>query len=451
MLRLKTSAIALVMLSLAASLFAQDKQEKKREWKDRAEYDLYESIVKTQDANQWLAALSNWRQQYPESEYSDVRRQLYLETYRALNKPGEAFVAAQDVLKDNPNNLVALSAIVGYIYNLVPLSSAPLTASQNADLTIAEQAAHTILDNTDTIYSKDNRPANMTDPQADQAKPALRAFAQKTLGYVALERKDNARAQAELTQALQMDPNQGQVSFWLAESILAQNKEHPESQPAALYDFARAASYSGTGSLAANDRKQVQDYLTKVYTQYHGSTEGLEKLMAQAATQALAPAGFNIKSKSDLEREKIAAEEAEAKANPMLALWKNIRQELMSDAGAAYFENSMKGALLPGGAEGVARFKGKLISMTPAARPRELVLAIENPDQADVRLKLESALPGKMEPGAEISFDGVADSYTKDPFLVTFTVERSHIEGWTGRNAPARRGSKSGAKGGALH
>ncbi|HLH39904.1 MAG TPA: hypothetical protein VKX39_12210 [Bryobacteraceae bacterium] len=451
------------MILVAVPAFAQDKpvperaaqekagdkqQEKKREWKDRAEYDLYESIVKTQDPNQWLAVLNNWKERYPESDYADVRRQLYLEAYRALNKPGEAFAAAQDVLKDNPNNLVALSAIVGYIYNLVPISSAPLSPQQSQDLAVAEQAAHTILDNTDVIYSRDNRPANMTDQEASGKKPALRVFAQKTLGYIALVRKDYPKAQTELTKALAMDPNQGQVSFWLGEAVLAQNKEHPETQPEALYDFARAASYSGAGSLPANDRKQVQDYLIKVYTQYHGSAQGLDRLMTQASAQALPPAGFTIKSKADVEREKIEAEEAAARANPMLALWKRIHQELASENGAAYFENSMKGALLPGGAEGVTKFRGRLISATPAERPRTLVLAIENPDKPDATLKLDSPLSGKMEPGGEISFDGVADSYTKDPFMVTFSVEKGQIEGWTGKSTPAKRTTvsrKSGA------
>jgi hypothetical protein len=214
-------------------------------------------------------------------------------------------------------------------------------------------------------------------------------------------------------------------------------------QPAALYDFARAASYSGNGSLPVNDRKQVLDYLTKVYAQYHGSAEGLDKLLAQANTSALPPSGFSIKSKADLDREKAEAEEAAARANPMLALWKSIHDELLSDGGAAYFENNMKGAALPGGVNGVAKFKGKLVSMTPPARPKELVLAMEDPSRPDVTLKLDSALPGKMEPGGEIEFDGVADSYTKDPFMVTFTVEKSHLEGWTGKNTPAKRGASS--------
>lgn len=441
------STIAALLVLLVSSLGAQ---EKKKEWKDRAEYDLYESITKTQDANQWLTALDKWKQQYPQSDYADVRRQLYLETYRMLNKPKEAFSAAQEVLKDNPNNLVALSALVGYVYPLVPFGAASLTPEQEGYLDVAQKAAQQILANPDVIYAKENRPPNMNDSQAALAKPQLKAFAQKTLGYIALEKKDYKTAQTELTKALQMDPNQGQVSFWLATAELAQNQTNPELQSPALYEFARSAAYDGPGALPAADRKQVQEYLTKVYTQYHGSNDGLDKLMASAKSAPLPPQGFAVKSKVDLEREKIEAEEAAARANPMLALWKRIKTELLSPDGSTYFENNMKGAALPGGVNGVTKLKGTLVSMSPATRPKELVLAIENSNTPDVTLKLDSALAGKMEPGAEISFDGVAESYTKDPFMVTFTVEKSHIEGWTGRNAPTRghataRAKKTGA------
>jgi len=215
-----------------------------------------------------------------------------------------------------------------------------------------------------------------------------------------------------------------------------------------LYNFARAAAYEGPGSLPVSDRKQVMDYLNKVYAQYHGSNEGLDKLIASAKVSAFPPAAFTIKSKSDLEKERIDAEEAAARANPMLALWKSIRKELQSDGGPAYFENSMKGAGLPGGVNNVARFKGKLILSTPALHPKELVLAIEDPARPDVTLKLESALPGKMDPGGDIEFEGVGDSFTKDPFMVTFIVEKSKIDGWTGKNPPGQKkifGKKSGA------
>jgi hypothetical protein len=442
----------MVMLSaLVPVLPAQDKpaadqtaQQNKKQWKDRAEYDLFESINKTQDPNQWLTILDKWKQAYPQSDYADIRKQLYLAAYAKLNKPQQAFDAAQEVLKDNPNNLVALSAILQYIYQLVPPNTQQLSAQQNTDLDVAEKAASTVLNNTDTIYAKDNRPPEMTDEQVAKAKPEMKAFAQKTLGYIAMIRKDYPKATTELTKALQMDPNQGQVSFWLGTVTLAQNKEHPELQPQALYDFARASSYSGPGSLPQADRTQISGYLTKVYGQYHGSNDGLDKLTAAAQSTALPPQGFTIKSKADLEREKIEADEAAAKANPMLALWKSIKAQLTGPDGQSYFDSSMKDALLPGGANGVNAFKGKLISMTPAIRPKELVLSIENGTTPDVTLKLDSPLPGKMEPGGDISFSGVAESFTKDPFMVTFNVEKSKIEGWTGKNVPVHK--KSGAR-----
>jgi len=429
------SKAAVVVLSLVPLLSAQDK---KKEWKDRAEYDIYESITKTQDPNQWLAALDKWKSQFPQSDYADIRRQLYLETYRTLNKPREAFNAAEEVLKDNPNNLVALSAMVQYVYTLAPFGSNPPAA----DLEAAEKAAQQILTNLEAIYSKENRPPAMSDDQANQAKPQLKVFAQKTLGYIALERKDYPKAQAELTKALEMDPNQAQVSFWLGTAMLAQNQANPAIQAPALFEFARSAAYDGTGALAAADRKQVQDYLTRVYAQYHGSNEGLDKLMASAKAAALPPNGFSIKSKVDLERERMEAEEAAARANPMLALWKRIKSELVSEEGPAYFENNMKGAALPAGVNGVNKFKGRIVSLSPATRPKEIVLAIENGTTGDATLKLDSALSGKMEPGAEIEFDGKAESYTKEPFLIVFSVEKSHLEGWQGRNTPVSKSSK---------
>ena len=69
----------------------------------------------------------------------------------------------------------------------------------SAHLEAAEKAAINILNNLDTIYSKDNRPPEMTDDSANSARPELKAFAQKTLGYVALARKDYEKAQTELT------------------------------------------------------------------------------------------------------------------------------------------------------------------------------------------------------------------------------------------------------------
>jgi hypothetical protein len=46
-------------------------------------------------------------------------------------------------------------------------------------------------------------------------------------------------------------------------------------------------------------------------------------------------------------------------------------------------------------------------------------------------------LPGKVDPGTELTFQGVPDSYTTSPFMVVFSVDKEDLHGWTGKNAPA--------------
>ncbi len=419
---------AALVSSLTAALAAQEK--KKPDWKDAAEYDLYKPITQTRDPQVWLDTLDKWSKQYPQSELADVRRQLYLETYRQLGRTRDAFNAAVDVLRDNSNNLFALSTIVGSIYQMSPATP--------TDLDLAERATTIILANLDDIYAKQNRPQEMTDADAARAKPELRVFAQKTAGWIDWTRKDYPRAEVELAKALSLDPRQGQVSYWLGDAMLEQNKTNPEKQQAALYHFARAASYDGPNSLPAADRGNLAAYLKAAYAKYHGSEEGLDKLLASAKSSALPPVGFQIKSAAQIERERIQAEQMFDKTHPEKALWKDLKAALTAPAGDTYFETNMKDALVP-------RLKGRLVAMSPALKPRELVLAVENP-AGDVTLKLDGTLPGKMEPGGEIEFEGIAKSFTKDPFMVTFEAERAKITGWTGKNESLKKSSSSNKK-----
>jgi hypothetical protein len=86
----------------------------------------------------------------------------------------------------------------------------------------------------------------------------------------------------------------------------------------------------------------------------------------------------------------------------------------------------MKGAQTPA-------FTGKLISATPETKPKTLVLAIADGTTPDVTINLDSALPGKAEGDTTITFQGIPESYTASPFMVTFTAEKAAIKGWTGK------------------
>jgi hypothetical protein len=256
--------------------------------------------------------------------------------------------------------------------------------------------------------------------------------------------KDSPKAESELSKTLEMDPTNAVASQQLATVLLGQQKEHPDKTPMALFEYARVATYDGPNALPAAQRQQLDAFLTKAYTTYHGSAQGLDQLKAAAKANALPPADLHIKSIVEIEQEKAKAEEEFSKNNPMLAFWRQVKQGLTGDGSAAYAE-AMIGSALPGNQVPDGKFRGKLISATPETRPKELKLAIETPMIADVTLKLTEPLPGKMDPGGEIAFSGVAKEFSKDPFMVTFEVEKEDISGWTGKG-PAGAGRAGGAK-----
>ena len=430
-------------------ILAQDAKAPKKAWKGanggQEEYGLAQAIDKATDAKGKIAALDKWTAAFPQSDFDDFRQDAYLGAYQAANMNREAFDKALEILKTNPNHFFALRTIVSVVQALMPPTP--------ADLDNASRIAMYILDNADTAFAAANRPQTIPDAQWPAVKPAMKAAAQNVYLYTVTARKDPAREETELTAYLKKDPTQAAASYSLAGAILAQNQQHPEKQPLALYQFARAAAYTGPGALPAAAQKQATDYITKTYVAYHGSNEGLQNLLTMAKANAFPPEGFTIKSKNDLAVEAATKQAAADAANPIFAYWRDAVKSPLLMQGDEYFAN-MKGALLPGEygkSKGVEKFKAKIVSMTPDNKPKELVLALEKPGVPDVTLKFEEALPGNMEPGSEIEFEGVPDSYVKEPFMVTFLVTKEQLgDSWTGKNAaPARGKGKGPARGGA--
>jgi hypothetical protein len=436
----------LIVISTALTAFALtfvlSAQDKKPEWKDRAEYDLYDTAQKDANPTSRLATLDKWKQQYPASDFADGRKDMILTTYQQLNQQRQVIDTAQDILKDKPNNFHALSAILAAVQAQKPPSP--------ADLDLAEKTATYLLNNLDQVYSASNKPEGVKDDDWAKAKTQSKPYAISTLKWVIDARKDqtkdNAAAEAALTKLLQLDPTEGAVSYDLAGTILQQAKQKPDEQPLALYEYARAAAYDGPNSLSAQDRASVRAYLDKVYPQYHGSKQGLDELLAMAKNSPFPPADFKIKSTTEIAQEQATKEAEENAKNPMMTLWvKTLKENLVKPDGDSFFDMNVKDASLPGGVNGVSKFKGKIVSMSPATRPKEIQLAVEKAGVADAKLTMEMPLAGKMEPGEELEFQGTAKSYTKDPFMITFEVDKDGISGWTGKNAPAAKKAPAAA------
>jgi hypothetical protein len=300
------------------------------------------------------------------------------------------------------------------------------------DREIANSAAHYIIDHQDAVFSADQaKGAGMTDDQWKALKPQMLVYANGQIDKIAEDQGPDA-----VLALLKQDPSRVQLNGWLGQRYVTEGKTDPTKIVLALFHYARVAEYDGPNAATAAIKASSRKYFDKQYAGYHGSMDGADQVLAAAKANPVPPAGFDIESITSISKKKIEQDEEKRKANPMMTLWTDTKTALTGDGGPAYFEQ-IKDAEMPGAAiPGVTNFKGKIVSMTPALRPKKIVLAVEKDGVADCTLLFEAPLPGKMDVGSELEFDGAVKEFTKDPYMLTFTVEKDKLVGWTGKNAP---------------
>ena len=440
--KLRTTMATIAVAAIGWASAVPGLAQAKKEWKDRAEFDLYNSVTNETDPARRLVLLNSWTGQYPDTQFNVERLILYLRTYKELSQAQKVVDTASQVLAMEPANFTALY----WLTFLTP--SLYAREATLAQLEAGERASRSFLEQLDVVFAANKKPAKADADQWKRTRTDLASTGHRTLGWISKQRRNYDQAEKEYRAALALNPECAAASLELGQTIF--DGKRAQRQPEVLFHYARAISIQGSTGLDPSVKAAYDSYLDEAYVKYHGGRDGLDELRREARSAPMPPAGFRIENVADLERARIAAEEAADRANPMLALWKNIKTALIAPDGAVYFEDKMKGAGLPAGVYGVEKFTGKLVSMTPAARPKELVLAIEDSSgtNGDAKLRLQGVLPGSMEPGTKLSFDGVAQSFVKDPFMVTFFVEKGHVAGWESRNEPGP-GPNGGARKGA--
>jgi tetratricopeptide (TPR) repeat protein len=417
----------MLFVCLASALAAQGAKQ----YRNQAEYQLYDSAAKAVAANDFqkaLALLNTWERDYADSDYRADRQFLYVLAYAGAKQLAKAIDIAGSLLtKPDLESLLPSNA------NRVRLLFSAAVAIQDVrvptveELAVSEQAARRLLEVSE-------KPEGLTDEAWAEARGQLQATAKRTLLFIALvpgtramERGDCTTARAAFRKALEEHPDSVQAAWDLGSAELCLYKTQPSRAVPAIYAFARAAAIDPAKGMV--DPKWQQDtvwpFLEKVFQQYHGTDpEALEQLKRLAAKSPFPPEGFDIKSLNAIAAEKQANFE---KRNPQVSLWMKIKAALSEGDGAQYFTSDLQGASVP-------RLRGILVEAKPACHPTELLVAVPVPDsvtppEPEISLKLDGALAGKPELGAEFQWEGVPSAFSARPFLLTMETERSKIEG----------------------
>src|SRR5262249_6066533 len=145
-------------------------------------------------------------------------------------------------------------------------------------------------------------PPNVTEEQWKKLRPDIELLAHVDLGFIAMQRKNWDVAEADFQKSLQLNPNNGQVDYWMGFVIASAKKI--ERVPTALFYFARAATYDGPGAMDPSGRKQALDYVKRQYKSYHGGDDGFDKLIAAAKSPA-PPAGFTIEDATSIAKKRL--------------------------------------------------------------------------------------------------------------------------------------------------
>jgi hypothetical protein len=394
-------------------------QEKKP--MEQAEYDIYDAAGKDLVANNGAKALDDlntWKQKFPNSDYKNDGEYMYVQAYQLNKQFDKVLDKTKELMGRNidslfPDPKAGPQLVVKILYAAV-MAIQQLPDPTPEQLATGSQAAHQILDYT-------RKPDGVADNDWTTARTALNTAANDALYQIALTpgrqavaKKDCPAAEAAWSKALGDYPGKTVISWQLASAYICEKKTF-----LALYEYARAVAVDPSLGKSMDPAKS-STFVKNTYTKLHGSDEGLDALLAQTKSAPLPPADFKIVTDDEIT---IAKAEKFAKDNPELAVYKNIKDNLVSQ-GAPFFEN-MKGAELP-------LLLGIIADAKPACRSKTLTVYVPSPENTaktpEITIKLETALTGKPEIGSTIKFVAVGDSFTASPFMLTLTAEKDKVQ-----------------------
>ena len=369
--------------------------------KDPAEYNAYVNASGQTNPAQKAQALEAFLQTYPNSVMKEEALVSLMSAYQQAGDTQKMIDAANRVLAVNPNNVRAL-AVLTYYYRATTTAQ---NLTQNLDLIqkYAQQGEQAL--------QNMKKPEGMSDADFTKFHNELSAIFEGGLGFVALQKKDNASAAKDFKEAVSEESQPSIADVYpLAQADLEAKPMNPEG-----FWFIVKASQMAQGA----GQQQILDYGRKKYIRYHGNDNGWNDLVAQAkaSSSIMPPAGFTVAAAppppSPAEQ---AADLVKSKDPKQMSF---AEWELVLSSGNQQAADTVWNAIK----DKAVKLGANVISATAS----KVQLAGSDDDidakKADITLTMAKPLPTKLIPatGTLMNFQGTVSSYTPNPFMMTMT------------------------------
>lgn len=392
--------------------------------KDPTEYNAYITATQLTDPAQKAAALDAFAQQYPNSVVKEDALAAAMAAYQQAGNAAKSADDANKILQINPNNVAACVVVVyGTRQQAVQQNNAQMAVQ-------AGQMATRCLGALETW----TKPDGMNDADFQKQKTVFTSILNNAAGSAALQQKDYPNAQKYFSSAIAANPNSPDDTYNLALSYLLPKPNTDENTQKGLWYVARALNMVA-GNAAAE--KQIGDYGKSVYRRYHGGDDGWPEFVAQvkASNTPNPPADMSAmikKAPSPAEQVKAILEKNPDLTSADFGTWVLVFTYGDQQSKDTAFEQ-LKGKAF--------KFEGQVISANENSANVALTQDAIDAKKPEVQVTMEEPFKKIPAVGSMLQFQGTAESYTSEPFLITMDkgIDLSKPVKAPTRKAPARR------------
>ncbi len=359
-----------------------------------AEYNAYAAAMKAASPAQQAEAFADFVQKFPDSDYKVAALEGEMQADYRAGQTESAIQVGQQLLATGKADAGAQVQVYYLVGGLLPSD-----IQLQSNLPLVAEAGQCGLKAMDRM----EKPANVPEATFAQQQHVAEAIFQRAIGFVEWHRKNYAAAIAPLTQATRLNSKDPSSYYWLG---LSQLYQQPADFLGGIFSLARASALAPNVSLITN-------YFQKAYTNYHGSTQGMQDVLNLAKTNTQPPANFNIVSFAQIQN---AENEAKYKAElykfehqlPPANTIEGIEARLMRPDKAAKVWGNLRGVGL--------QLSGVVVRSTLT----RLWLAVGKPykakNQADVQVDL--VIHRLVRRGDTVNIIGVPIEYHTSPHLL---------------------------------